>query len=303
MVNAPQSLTRSLGCLGVIFTLASIGQMVSYASYPGENVEGAVFSPDGKTLYGIGGDYTPNHWGGVLTAWNAETGRRLWRQELQDNLNNNDALSLSHDGKTLVLNRYDHLAFHDTATGRQARRLPFTHASYGSYSLLIPVPFTADDKEILVAMDGGILEVLDAQSGKRHGKLHFSRTDLLHGCALSPDGKRLVVYQGNQLILREWATNKTLAKQTVQETHYFNASNPLRFFSDGKRVLFDESVWNPAEKVLRPCNPDETRLTSPEGTRFVALEQRQGGRNRREPLGTITNLAGNTILLEGQTGW
>ena len=303
MVNAPKSLTRSLGCLGVIFTLASIGQLLSYAGYAGENIEGAVFSPDGKILYGIGGDYTPNHWGGVLTAWNTETGKRLWRQEIRDNLNNNDALSLSHDGKTLVLNRYDHLAFHDTATGHEARRLPFPHARYGSYSLSIPVPFTADDKEILVVADGGILEVLDVQSGKLRGKLHFSPTETLHGCALSPDGKRLVVYQGNQLILREWATNKTLAKQTVQETHYFNASNPLRFFQDGKRVLFDESVWNPAEKILRPCNPDESRLTSPEGTRFVTLEQRQGRKNWREPLGTITSLAGKTIPIEGQTGW
>ena len=297
MVNAPKSLTRSLGCLGVIFTLASIGQMLSYASYPGENVGGAVFSPDGKTLYGIGGDNTPNHWGGVLTAWNAQTGQRLWRQELQENLNN---ISLSHDGKTLVLNRYDYLAFHDTATGRRVRQFPLTH---GSYSFSIPVPFTADDKEILVVADGGILEVLDVQSGKLRGKLHFSPTETLHGCALSPDGKRLVVYQGNQLILREWSTNKTLAKQTVQETHYFNASNPLRFFPDGKRVLFDESVWNPAAKILRPCNPDESRLTSPEGTRFVTLEQRQGRKNWREPLGTITNLAGKTIPLEGQTGW
>ena len=300
MVDAPKSLTRSLGCLGVIFTLASIGQMVSYASYAGENVEGAVFSPDGKILYGIGGDYTPNHWGGVLTAWNTETGKRLWRQEIRDNLNNNDALSLSHDGKTLVLNRYENLKFYDTAAGRLVRQLPHTN---GGYSLLLPVPFTTDDKEILVAMSGGALEVLDVQSGKLRGKLHFSPTETLHGCALSPDGKRLVVYQGNQLILREWATNKTLAKQTVQETHYFNASNLLRFFPDGKRVLFDESVWNPAEKILRPCNPDESRLTSPEGTRFVTLEQRQGRKNWREPLGTITSLAGKTIPIEGQTGW
>ena len=294
MVNAPKSLTRSLGCLGVIFTLASIGQMVSYAGYPGENVEGAVFSPDGKILYGIGGDYTPNHWGGVLTAWNTETGQRLWRQELRDNLNNNDALSLSKDGKTILLNRHQYLAFFDTGTGRLMRKRALQS---NSYSLVISAQFIHDDREILVNIDDRRLSVLDTKTGQFRRCLRYPASEFPHNFAVSLDQKQVVLFLGNQLVLRELATDKTLAKQTVEESY---SVAHFHFLPDGKRFQFGENVWTPGRAGL-VSNLNTNAIESPDGTQDVLLEYR-GKKNERYPLGTVRS-QGRIVRLEGQTGW
>jgi hypothetical protein len=72
MVNAPKTLTTSLGCLGALLTVviafSAFFTATEQAQLPGERVEAVVFSPDDKTLYGTGSIHSPALYSSTLQA-------------------------------------------------------------------------------------------------------------------------------------------------------------------------------------------------------------------------------------------
>ena len=299
MVNAPKSLTTYLGCMGILITVFlafySFLTGVEQIHYSGELVEAAVFSPEGNTLYGVGSIYTSEQYNDTLQAWDAQTGKLRWRHLLERDSTNRH-ISLSHDGKTLLLPVS--LSLYDAHTGQ--RKHPFLSEALG-VSTYCPALFTQDDKEIIAVLaDGRSLMVLDAATGKLKRKLAVAPNANIVNLALSPDGKQLVFQQDNQLVLRDLATDKTLAKQTTEETYY---TTPFRFLPDGKRFQCGAKIWTPGtSKLTTPPSIAQHTADSLDGKRFVILEER-GGKNQRYQLGTIEDIQGKRVTLEGQTGW
>jgi WD40 repeat protein len=302
MVNTSKSLTRSLGFLGVALTVGcmyySALDVISSQNLRGEIVGSAVFSPDGATLYGAGTCYTPNLSEDRLTAWDTQTGKRLWRHTPPDSLGK---LSISHSGKLLLTTSGHHLSLYDTQTGRLVRKFTTPSLSYASS----PAQFLPGDKQILMVGQDAKLVVLDVTSGKQVRQLKHKPSE--GAFALSPDGKSLALHQNESLLLLDSQTEKPLFTQgTAKYDGWPYSVTPVVFLPDGKRIRFADQLWNPSAHALRPLvakdKEYETDALSPDGKRSVSLEW-NGGRRVQLPLGTITGPGEKKIDLEGQTGW
>jgi WD40 repeat protein len=218
------------------------------------------FSPDGKTLLS---------WDSSVRFWDAATGREVRRLVIRGR-RSLSAFALSPDNKTLAFaTAGGPLLLLDAATGATLRRLevgprdrnPFRHE----------VAF-APDGQTLAFSDGKTIQLWDPKTGERTDRLTpprkdsrgrvplaFSadgeslngvggRWDLVSGKrlwapdaadqawlrVLSPDGKRLVVFNGGQLELREPASGKVVHRFTGEE--FFGERNRpslLRLSPDG----------------------------------------------------------------------
>jgi WD40 repeat protein len=308
-LSLTKPLIYSLACLSglAMLGLAFLGyRSITESPYRGQIVESAVFSRDGKSLFGTGYLVTPQKTEFYLYAWDAATGQLRWRKPLLPE--GVGELTISHSGEWLLTTQYGVLTLYSTTSGTLEKSFRFPEPkNVLSTRHNSPAQFTADDKEILVCNLNNTLLALDSTTGKPLRQLRHRPDDQVF--ALSPDGKRLVLHEHSTLLMLD---PKTEAPLLTQSTAAYSGLKigvfPIWFFPDGQRVRVADQVWNPATRTLRPLNRGahnseyEQFITSPDLTRQVTLEYR-GARGEHYPLGRITNLKGGTVLLEGKTGW
>jgi RNA polymerase sigma factor (sigma-70 family) len=135
-------------------------------------------SPDGKVL--VSGSYYGE---ASVCVWDLASGKLL--RQFPGHYDENRAVALSPDGKTLALGRGSAVHLHDLATGREARRLaePAVAETQG-------LAFSPDGKTLASGHGGTQVLLWDLAAGKVRTRIaaRHNRSGLL---AFSPDGKTL----------------------------------------------------------------------------------------------------------------
>jgi RNA polymerase sigma factor (sigma-70 family) len=220
---------------------------------------------DGKTL--VSKSYYGER---SVCVWDLATGKLLRR--LPGHFEENRAVALSPDGKTLALGHDDVIRLHDLATGREVRRLK------APVSGVEGLAFSLGGKTL--ASGHGRTEVLlwDVRGGKVRARLR-ARHNRLTLLAFSPDGKTL-------------ATGDTL-DPTVRLFDVAGRREPLfikrpsfvhdfAFSPDGKTLALGAqdgaiSLWDPATgKLVRELRSPNKHVRavafSPDGKTLAASE-------------------------------
>jgi RNA polymerase sigma factor (sigma-70 family) len=147
-------------------------------------------SADGKTAVAVNG----NHILGAARVFDLVSGRALYtlgRTMIE-------AAAISPDGRTIVTKQDFSLRIRDAATGKEIRKIELQRVNSGvSYSRNEWVAFTPDGKALVVTSQGGVIHLIDFESGKtiRDFSNHNPESKLggdwstVLGIAFSPDGK------------------------------------------------------------------------------------------------------------------
>jgi WD40 repeat protein len=168
----------------------------------GFTVGQAVFSPDGKRIAAAAR-------GGGVWAWDASTGRKLFRCAKLDE----QCVSYSPDGKSLAVPGEtnavgDTVRLFDPATGKELRILQTTR----SFSIMC-LAFSPDSKRLALGSYDAAL-VWDVVGGQQLFQLN-GHQDYVGSLAFSPDGKLLASGGWDELvILWDAATGKELVRLT-----------------------------------------------------------------------------------------
>jgi WD40 repeat protein len=167
------------------------------------------FSPDGKTLVGVGFESLGGADSGAtfLTFWEAATGRERLRQRTTfDLVRENFAaivqildqfamtLKFSPDGKTLAMGTFNNLHVIDTTTGKDI------HAYSSRLCLGKTATFSADGKLLFLGRYDGGIRVLEAATGNIIRDVPAHEEGVLT-LALSPDGKTLATGSADATVL------------------------------------------------------------------------------------------------------
>ncbi|HYV38592.1 MAG TPA: WD40 repeat domain-containing protein [Gemmataceae bacterium] len=260
----------------------------SFSSMTMEFLKAVEFAPDGKTLVGAiyfhfecsGGKFSRVIKQSNLTAWNATTGKELWKSPAPGQVN---MLMFSPDGKTITVVDETDISFWEAATGRQLRR-------WQSKEPLFSACYSPDRKWLAT---GSLEEVIlwDTATGKVAQRLKVPGKQI-KAVAFSPDGKLLV--GGGDKTLRFWdpLTDKVLGDISA----YPNAIEAVAFSSDGKTVFsghekenvlrrWDVASRKPAAEITGPVEPlrmlsfsshSRTILGSAAGEEFHLWEAESG---------------------------
>lgn len=182
------------------------------------NARRIVFDASDKTLISVGQDQT-------VRFWDCATGRLKRMQRVPSK---QPVVTLSPDGKTLVLLDKELLILWDIAASRETRRIAADKFTFDMYS--DTMAFSPDGKT-LAATDfrNGNLRIWDAGSGKERGRY---RIDYRGNLAFSPDGKILAMSFVNRLVLWDVAAGKELHAIKGPNAH----SSSLAFSPDGKQL-------------------------------------------------------------------
>jgi RNA polymerase sigma factor (sigma-70 family) len=143
----------------------------------GGQINRLLLSPDGKIAV------SKSYYGeGSVAVWDLASGKLL--QRLPGHYDENRAVALSPDGKTLVIGQGNRLHFFDPASGREVRRLE------GPDGDIQGLAFSPDGRNLASGHEGAFVHLWDLASGKPRVRLSakHNRLGLL---AFSPDGKTL----------------------------------------------------------------------------------------------------------------
>jgi RNA polymerase sigma factor (sigma-70 family) len=141
---------------------------------------GVVVSPDSKTLL------TTSEYG--VRAWSMTTGKLLYR--IADDFDFHPVFSPN--GKSLAMIGKGTIYLRDAATGRKLQRMPETGEFPKRPALLA---FSADGRQLAVALHEGDILILDAATGKRVGSLDVRGTGKIRDdyfLVFSADGRTLL---------------------------------------------------------------------------------------------------------------
>ncbi|HEY7155660.1 MAG TPA: sigma-70 family RNA polymerase sigma factor [Gemmataceae bacterium] len=144
-------------------------------------------STDGKIAVAVNG----NHVLGTARVFDLVSGRALYtlgRTEIE-------AAAISPDGQTIVTKQDFSLRIRDAATGKEIRKIELQRVN--SYSRNEWVAFTPDGKAIAVTSQGGVIHLIDFESGKTLRDFPNDNPEsnlgggwsVVLGIAFSPDGK------------------------------------------------------------------------------------------------------------------
>jgi len=161
-------------------------------------------SPNGKRLVVWNGGHIVD--GSFLEMWNVETGKRLWRENLQSTERANDCYAFSNDGKSLfTVNRIRNL-FRDIE-GKMRMQDVETGAVTATVTLAMPdfritaLSASPDHRFVVVASTSsgqGVLRFYDASTLQLRFTVDKDKNAWdIERLALSPDGRTLATQTGN----------------------------------------------------------------------------------------------------------
>jgi WD40 repeat protein len=176
------------------------------------------FSPNGKLLAGM--DTTK-----AIRVWEAATGKehRCFRRDKGDSWGNN--IAFSPDGKTLASGTIEGPIFlWDLDTGKERIRLR------GHEGPVFDVRFSPDGKVLMSSGEDQAVRLWDPTSGRDLGKL----TEHHGSLALSPDGKRLALWDWHTSNIRIWDMDKKIECDPLRTK---GGVKDLAFSPGGRHVL------------------------------------------------------------------
>jgi WD40 repeat protein len=147
-------------------------------------------SADGKLAVAVNG----NHVLGATRVFDLVSGRALYTLGGWEGTSI-DAAAISPDGRTIVTRQDFSLRVRDAATGKELRKIELKRA--GSYSRNEWLAFTPDGKALAVTSRGGVIHLIDLESGKKSRDFSNANPesslgkgwDSVLGIAFSRDGK------------------------------------------------------------------------------------------------------------------
>jgi WD40 repeat protein len=176
----------------------------------GVDQRGLAYSPDGTRLAVARKE--------VVKVWDAATGRVL-----HDFPDSATSVAFSPDGRTLASAGREGLKVRDAVTGRK------TYAVNGSFDFVL---FSPDGSRLITLGNDGIT-FRDAATGKEVMVLRHRTEQRLDLAALSPDGRRLALVDGRNVIrLRDTASGE----EAVALPGHAASVVGLAFSSDGRRL-------------------------------------------------------------------
>jgi WD40 repeat protein len=188
------------------------------------------FSPDGKLLASRGG------LDGVLRVWDAATGAERFRLEGLSRVNpwrfyREAALAFSADSKTVAVSTRKAVVLHDTATGKETRRLEgYRDCMYLAYSpdgALLASGGLDDAKKELYS-----LRIYDAATGKELRRCPLPRNEPPTCFAFSPKADKLVAAVAEtETFVFDVQSGKVLQRLP----HYW--ASRVAYAPDGKTVV------------------------------------------------------------------
>jgi WD40 repeat protein len=275
--------TVAAGDTGIrVWDAAGGAELFRLPGHDANNVLGAVFTPDGKTLLTWGHDATVRLWdvkgrrerlrfighkGGVFAAAVAPDGKTvasasahesilLWEADSARVLRQLDApkhdpyaLAFSPDGKILASAGADQtVRLWDPATGQVLQTLA------GHNSPVNSLTFAADGKTLASGSWDGTIRLWDLAAGKVRRVLEVAPRGRAPRAAFSPDGTKVATAHDDPS-LRVWdaATGKEVRTIHQPSQHFLD----VRFSRDGKMLIAaghgTVTFWDPATgQELRP---------------------------------------------------
>jgi RNA polymerase sigma factor (sigma-70 family) len=200
---------------------------------PGDRVNGAAFSPDGKTL-ALASDW-------VLGLWDVATGREVRR--LADHTASFESVAFAPDGKTVAAACYAGVRLWEVSTGRELRQYR------GIEGAVWGLAFSPDGKTLTARSDDNkgkyVILLWDVTTGEPLRRL-TGHDDAIQSIAFSPNGEMLAS-SGNDRTVRLWQV------ATGRELHRLQGAK-----LEGSAGWIWSVAFSPDGKLLASVHGDET---------------------------------------------
>jgi eukaryotic-like serine/threonine-protein kinase len=221
-----RAVTLGLDGTGVVWDVASRAPAASFRGDP-RGLTHLAWSRDGRRIFTEGA--TPS-----IEAWDAATGRRLFRLDRLPAQPTRRLHAASPDGRHLLVAGEDNsLMLLDAESGRQVARFA---AHTATVSL---ATFSPDGRLVATATINGEIRLWDARRGREVGRWRASAA-WLSALAFSPDGRRLAAGGTDDVVwLWEARTGRLLRTLTGHEGDIRH----LLFSPDGARLLAASEGW------------------------------------------------------------
>ncbi|MEY2428750.1 MAG: hypothetical protein QOJ40_1635 [Verrucomicrobiota bacterium] len=256
------------------------------------NVNGLVFSEDGKQIFAAGGQ--PGV-AGEIRQWTVEDGKLV--RVLEGHKDALYAIALSPDGETLASGSYDQkIKLWNLKTGKEIRTLS------GHNGCVYRLSFRPDGKILASASADRTVKLWDVASGERRETLSQSFKEL-YAVAFTPDGARLAAGGADNRI-RVWHISPTAAETTNPMLNSLFAHEGvilnLVFSADGKSLISSADdrtikVWNAdhmTERTLLEKQPDWAPALSFVDNGSIAVGRLDGSVAIYDVLGKVIALLG-----------
>jgi RNA polymerase sigma factor (sigma-70 family) len=120
------------------------------------------YSVDGKMAVAVNG----NHVLGVARVFDLVSGRELYTIDRRSGPYAVEAAAISPDGRTIVTKQHFSVHIRDAQTGKELRKVELPSLDGNTWSQNEWIAFTPDGKAITVTSQGGVLHLIDFESGK-----------------------------------------------------------------------------------------------------------------------------------------
>lgn len=202
----------------------------SFSSSNTEYLSAATFSPDGKRLIGSvrfewecrGGKVAKELKESHLIAWDASTGKEVWKTLVPEKIIN--TILFSPDGKTLTVVDQDGVGFWDVATGRMLRR-------WQSKDPLFSARYSPDRSWLATGSKEEVL-LWEVATGKVQRRLTVPGKEI-KAIAFSRDGKLLA--GGGDKTIRFW--DPLTGESSGDCSAFPNSVQAVAFSHDGKTLF------------------------------------------------------------------
>jgi WD40 repeat protein len=184
-------------------------------------VEALSFAPGGKLLASAGQD-------GMIRLWDPATGADACPLPGHKYIVGN--VALSSDGKRAITGGWDNtVRWWDVDTGAEQRSIAVKEGMMG-------LTLSPDRKTVLVATDGGKLQMWDAATGRETTPENLPGDMKFQSFSFTPDGKHMVAASGPKVTIWEWPALKLI--RTIELPKPAKAP-PGEAFCDGAAVSPD----------------------------------------------------------------
>jgi WD40 repeat protein len=219
-------------------------RLVGMFTAPRSHIDAISFSPDGKTLVGIGDEKDS----GLPNIWNLETDKSIHPLTGLSGIEGRQ-VAFSSDGKTVAFRRWDNSAgdplgatfeIWDVGTGQKLQAIPIQNA-YGTD--ILALTFSPDKKTLASGDDRGTLRLFDLATGKESDAAGHIET--VASLTFSSDGRVLGTISGlpvghgafgreggNGNTVRLW--DLSIGKEILTLPKHSGQINCLAFTSDSK---------------------------------------------------------------------